>query len=50
MCSSDLAAIRARLEIVELTERAADDEFAASYPRAARYVNWPMLLVLVLRA
>jgi malonyl-CoA O-methyltransferase len=45
-----MAAIRARLEIVELTERAADDEFAASYPRAARYVNWPMLLVLVLRA
>ena len=45
-----LAALGARFTLVGVGEHAPDAEFARRYPRAERYVAWPMLLVLVLRA
>jgi malonyl-CoA O-methyltransferase len=41
---------RARFALEGLREAAADEAFAARYLRAARYVGWPMLLLLSLRA
>ncbi|MCE2513530.1 MAG: hypothetical protein J4F37_00690 [Acidobacteria bacterium] len=45
-----LAAVAAGLTLLDVGEHAPDAEFARRYPRAERYVGWPMLLVLVLRA
>jgi malonyl-CoA O-methyltransferase len=45
-----MAAVRAGFRLSEITEFAPDAAFAARYPRAARYVGWPMLVVLQLAA
>lgn len=45
-----MAAVRAGFTLVGIDERAPDAAFAARYPRAEKYVGWPMLLVLRLRA
>ena len=43
------AAVRAGLVLEALSEHAPDAAFAATFPRAEKYVGWPMLLVLQLR-
>jgi ubiquinone/menaquinone biosynthesis C-methylase UbiE len=45
-----MAAVRARFALEGVDERAPDAAFAARYPRAGKYVDWPMLVVLRLRA
>jgi malonyl-CoA O-methyltransferase len=45
-----MAAVRAGFGLEGVDERAPDAEFAARYPRAGKYVGWPMLVVLRLRA
>jgi ubiquinone/menaquinone biosynthesis C-methylase UbiE len=45
-----MAAVAAGFRLDEIHESAPDTEFAACYPRAAKYVGWPMLLLLRLRA
>jgi malonyl-CoA O-methyltransferase len=45
-----MAAVRAGFAVEGIEERAADADFAAEYPRAAKYVGWPMVVVLRLRA
>lgn len=44
-----MAAVRAGLVIEHMGEHAVDDELAGRSPRAAKYLGWPMLLVLALR-
>lgn len=44
-----MAATAADFTPLAVGEHAPDAEFARRYPRAERYVGWPMLLVLVLR-
>ncbi len=44
-----LAAVAAGFTLLDVGEYAPDAEFARRYPRAERYVGWPMLLVLALR-
>jgi malonyl-CoA O-methyltransferase len=44
------AALRAGLQIADVVELAPDVEFAARYPRAEKYIDWPMLVVLSLTA
>ncbi len=44
-----MAALDAGFELHGVGEYAPDGEFAARYPRAERYVGWPMLVVLDLR-
>jgi SAM-dependent methyltransferase len=43
-----MAALRAGFRLAALHERAPDARFAAGYPRAEKYVGWPMLVVLEL--
>jgi len=43
-----MAALDAGFRIVDLIELAPDDDFARHYPRAEKYVGWPMLLVMAL--
>lgn len=43
-----MAAIRSDLTIIEVSEHAPTQDFTAQYPRAAKYVDWPMLVVLTL--
>ncbi len=43
-----MAAVRAGFRLQDVSEYAQDEEFAAKCPRAARYVGWPMLVVLQL--
>jgi malonyl-CoA O-methyltransferase len=43
-----MAAVRAGFRLSDVAEFAPDDKFAARYPRAAKYVGWPMLVVLSL--
>ena len=43
-----MGAVDADLRIVSLVERAPDEHLAARVPRAAKYVGWPMLLVMTL--
>lgn len=43
-----LSAVRAGFQLVDIIERAPDAAFAERYPRALKYVGWPMLLVLSL--
>jgi malonyl-CoA O-methyltransferase len=43
-----MAAVRAGFELAAVDELAPDAEFAARVPRAAKYVGWPMLVVLSL--
>lgn len=45
-----MSAVTAGFRPLAIVERAPDDAFAAAYPRAARYVGWPMLVVLSLTA
>ncbi len=44
------AALRAGFTLEAVSEHAPDAAFAARFPRATRYVGWPMLVVLVLRS
>jgi ubiquinone/menaquinone biosynthesis C-methylase UbiE len=45
-----MAAVRAGFALEGVDERAPDADFAARFPRAEKYVDWPMLVVLKLRA
>jgi ubiquinone/menaquinone biosynthesis C-methylase UbiE len=45
-----MAALRAGFQIDGIGEYAPDAFFAAQYPRAEKYVGWPMLVVLQMRA
>ena len=45
-----VAAVGAGFTLCGVGEYAPDAEFAARYPRAERYVGWPMLVVLNLQA
>jgi malonyl-CoA O-methyltransferase len=45
-----MAAVRAGFALEDVVERAPDAAFAARLPRAEKYVGWPMLLALELRA
>jgi len=44
-----MAAVRAGFSLEDVTEHAPDAAFGAEYPRAEKYVGWPMLVVLQLR-
>ena len=43
-----MAAVGAGFALEAISERAPDADFAVRYPRAERYVDWPMLVVLSL--
>jgi ubiquinone/menaquinone biosynthesis C-methylase UbiE len=43
-----IAAVQAGFKLSNVSEFAPDAAFAAVYPRAAKYVGWPMLIVLEL--
>jgi hypothetical protein len=43
-----MAAVRAGFRLDGVDEYAPDEAFAGRYPRAAKYVGWPMLVVLSL--
>jgi len=43
-----LAAAKAGLHLANVEELAPDVDFAARYPRAAKYIGWPMLVVFTL--
>ena len=45
-----MAAVRGGFALEDVVERAPDADFAARLPRAEKYVGWPMLVVLKLRA
>jgi len=45
-----MAAVRAGFTPEAIDERAPDADFARRYPRAEKYVGWPMLVVLRLHA
>jgi ubiquinone/menaquinone biosynthesis C-methylase UbiE len=45
-----MAAVRAGFRPEAIVERAPDAALAARFPRAQKYVDWPMLVVLKLRA
>lgn len=45
-----LAAVRAGFALADISERAPNVAFAAEYPRAEKYVGWPMLVVMSLVA
>lgn len=45
-----MAAVRAGFQLQAVDEYAPDEAFAAHHPRAAKYVGWPMLVVLQLTA
>ena len=45
-----MAAVRAGFRIDQIGEHAPDAVFAARYPRAEKYIGWPMLVVLGLVA
>jgi ubiquinone/menaquinone biosynthesis C-methylase UbiE len=45
-----MAAVRAGFRLDDVAEHAPDAAFAARYPRAQKYVDWPMLVVLRLLA
>jgi malonyl-CoA O-methyltransferase len=41
-----MAALRARLRLTNIEEFSPDTDFAARYPRAEKYIGWPMLVVM----
>lgn len=43
-----MAAVRAGFRLADIAELAPDSDFADRFPRAAKYVGWPMLVVLSL--
>jgi ubiquinone/menaquinone biosynthesis C-methylase UbiE len=45
-----MAAVRAGFNLEDIREYAPDAPFAGRYPRAEKYIGWPMLVVLRLRA
>jgi malonyl-CoA O-methyltransferase len=45
-----MAAVGARLQLAHIEEVSPDAAFAEKYPRAEKYVGWPMLVVLCLAA
>jgi malonyl-CoA O-methyltransferase len=45
-----MAALGAGLRLDRIEEHAPDAEFAARFPRAEKYVGWPMLVLLRLTA
>jgi hypothetical protein len=45
-----MAALRAPFRIDAILERAPDAAFAKSFPRAEKYIGWPMLVVFALSA
>lgn len=49
ICDYVMAAVRAGLRIDHVAEHAIDEGLAAASARAARYLGWPMLLVMRLR-
>ena len=40
-----MAAVKAGLQLLNIDELAPDADFAVKYPRSAKYVGWPMLIV-----
>lgn len=44
-----MATLRANLQISSIEEFAPDADFAARYPRAEKYIGWPMLVIMELR-
>jgi malonyl-CoA O-methyltransferase len=40
------AALRANLRLTQIEEISPDAEFAARFPRAEKYIGWPMLVVM----
>lgn len=44
-----MAAVRAGLELLDITEQSVDEALVRQHPRVERYLGWPMLVVLVLR-
>jgi malonyl-CoA O-methyltransferase len=45
-----MAAVRAGFTLTDVAEFTPDAEFVAQHPRAAPYLDWPMLVVLLLNA
>ena len=45
-----MAAVRAGFSLQAIDEYAPDAEFVGRFPRAGRYLGWPMLVVMVLEA
>ncbi len=45
-----MAALQTGFQLTEIVEASPDTEFAARYPRAEKYIDWPMLVVMELRA
>jgi malonyl-CoA O-methyltransferase len=43
-----MAAMRAGFTLLNVTEYSPDAEFATRYPRAIKYIGWPMLVVMTL--
>ena len=43
-----MAAVRGGFRLSDVVEFSPDAEFAANYPRASKYVGWPMLVVMSL--
>jgi malonyl-CoA O-methyltransferase len=43
-----MAALRTGFHIADIGEFAPDADFARSYPRAEKYIGWPMLVVMTL--
>jgi hypothetical protein len=44
-----MGVVRSRLSLEHMSEHAIDDALAARSPRAARYIGWPLLLLMRLR-
>ena len=45
-----MAAVRSGLRLIDVVEAAPDAEFARRFPRAEKYVGWPMLLLMSMTA
>ena len=43
-----IAATHAGLKLADVTEHSPNDEFATQFPRAKKYIGWPMLVVFSL--
>ena len=43
-----MAAVRAGFKLADVAELSPDESFAAEYSRAAKYIGWPMLVVMTL--
>jgi malonyl-CoA O-methyltransferase len=49
ICDFVMAAVRAGFQLDHLSEHAPDADFATQFPRAEKYIGWPMLVVMRLR-